>query len=275
MECMTSPPGSVGECELEVSTNRPTAHERHLQLLSIARVNGQIKVTQAARQLDVSVETVRRDLSVLEDQGLIRRMHGSAYPVESAGFESDLRHREGEYLAEKRRIAIEAARHLETAESIFIDEGFSPSLVAHELPDDRPLTVVTASLPVATMLAPRNAFTVIMLGGRVRGGTLGTVDHWATRMLSELVIDLAFIGANGISRTAGLTTPDPVVAEVKRAAIGVSRRRLFLGVSLKFRATSLCRFATVGDFDILVTDTKLPTAEANRFAMLGPTVLRV
>lgn len=253
---------------------RSSARARRRELLALARELGQLGVTDAASRLNVSVETIRRDLAVLEERGLVRRTYGSVYPVESIGFETDLDHRAGEWLPEKRRIAVEAVRHLEEAESVFIDEGYLPSVVAQELPVNRRLTVVTASMPVATILAPRSEYTVIMLGGRVRGRTLATVDHWVTQMLAEFVIDLAFIGSNGISPTAGLTTPDPVVAAVKSAAINVSRRRIFVGAHTKFRTSSFCRFAEVRDFELLVTDTRLSAAEAQRFSVLGPRVIR-
>ncbi|OEV20461.1 transcriptional regulator, partial [Streptomyces nanshensis] len=68
---------------------------------------------------------------------------------------------------------------------------------------------------MARVLAAEEEFTVLLLGGRVRGGTLATVEHWTTKMLAGFVIDLAFVGANGISREHGLTTPDPAVSEVK------------------------------------------------------------
>ena len=156
-------------------------------------------------------------------------------------------------------------------------DGFSvvPDL-AEALPTDRPLTVVTASLPIAALLADASsAITVLMLGGRVRGRTLATVDHWATQMLSGFVIDLAFIGANGISRERGLTTPDPAVADVKAQVVRVSRRRVFSGIHPKFGASSFCRFAEVTDFEAIITDTALPASEAHRYSLLGPQVIRV
>lgn len=223
----------------------------------------------------MSVETVRRDLKVLEAHGLVRREYGVAYPVESAGFESDLASRESEWLPEKRRIAAEAVLQIDDAETIFIDEGYLPQLVARQLPTETALTVVTASLPVASMLAVRPSCSVVVLGGRVRGRTLATVDHWATSMLSDFVIDLAFMGANGISRTHGLTTPDPAVAAVKSAAVAASRRRIFIGAHLKFSAVSFARFAEVSDFESLITDTRLSLSEAHRYTQLGPTVIRV
>ncbi|MBT2676279.1 DAK2 domain-containing protein, partial [Streptomyces sp. ISL-14] len=109
---------------------------------------------------------------------------------------------------ELRHTAAAAAEQLGDAETVFVDEGFTPQLIAEALPRDRPLTVVTASLPVAGALAEAENVSVLLLGGRVRSGTLATVDHWTTKMLAGFVIDLAYIGANGISREHGLTTPD-------------------------------------------------------------------
>jgi DeoR family fructose operon transcriptional repressor len=252
-----------------------SGHDRRRYLLARARTEGRVGVTGAAQDLQVSVETVRRDLKVLEDHGLVRREYGVAYPVESAGFESDLASREAEWLPEKRRIAAEAVLHIDDAETIFIDEGYTPQLLARQLPTDTALTVVTASLPVASMLAVRPSCSVIVLGGRVRGRTLATVDHWATTMLSDFVIDLAFLGSNGISRAHGLTTPDPAVAAVKSAVVRASRRRIFIGAHVKFSAVSFVRFAEVSDFETVITDTGLSPSEAHRYTQLGPTVIRV
>src|SRR5262249_38459998 len=173
---------------------------------------------------------------------------------------------------EKRRIAAAAVGLLGDAETIFIDEGFTPQLIAEALPPGRPLTVVTASLPTAALLATAGSVTVLLLGGRVRGRTLATVDHWATRMLSGFVLDLAFVGANGISREHGLTAPDPAVAEVKAQVVKVARRRIFCGVHTKFGVSSFCRFAEIGDFETIITDTSLPATEAHRYSLLGPQV---
>lgn len=135
--------------------------------------------------------------------------------------------------------------------------------------------MVTASLPVAGALAEAEHISVLLLGGRVRRGTLATVDHWTTKMLAGFVVDLAFIGANGISREHGLTTPDPAVSEVKAQAIRAARRVVFAGVHTKFGAVSFCRFAEVGALETIVTSTLLPSSEAHRYSLLGPQVIRV
>ncbi|MFI7387665.1 DeoR/GlpR family DNA-binding transcription regulator [Streptomyces sp. NPDC049813] len=252
-----------------------SAEERQREIVRTARRTGSVDVTELAVELGVAKETVRRDLRALEDHGLVRRTHGGAYPVESAGFETTLAFRTTMHVPEKRRIATAAADLLGDAETVFVDEGFTPQLIAEALPRDRPLTVVTASLATAGALAEADNTTVLLLGGRVRAGTLATVDHWTTKMLAGFVLDLAYIGANGISRDHGLTTPDPAVSEVKAQAIRAARRTVFAGVHTKFGAVSFCRFAPVGALEAIVTGSQLPTSEAHRYALMGPQVIRV
>jgi DeoR/GlpR family transcriptional regulator of sugar metabolism len=256
--------------------NARQGEERRRHILAQARGSGHIAVADLADELEVAAETVRRDLKMLEDHGLVRRTHGGAYPVEGAGFESNLAHRSESWVAEKRRIAVAAIEQLGPAETVFVDEGYTPQLVAEELArTGRTLTVVTASLSAAAALAASPTIEVILLGGRLRSRTLGTVDHWATSMLEQFVLDVAFLGANGITRDRGLTVPNTAVAAVKAKAMEVSRRQIFVGIHTKFGVTSFCRFAQVANFESLITDTTLSAHEAHRYAALGPQVIRV
>ncbi len=247
---------------------------RQARILEIARADGRVQVAALASDLDVAVETIRRDLRALADRGVLRRTHGGAVAVEGVGYESGVEYRSQAFVAEKRRIAEAAAGLLRGAETVYIDEGFTPRLVAEGLTTDGGLTVVTSSLLAAQALADDPRVTVLLLGGRMRGRTLATVDHWALRMLADLVIDVAYLGANGVSRDRGLTTPDPAVAAVKQAVVAQSRRRVFVGTHTKFGATSFCRFGDVADFETLVTGTELSAREAARYEALGPRVLR-
>ena len=251
------------------------AEDRQQWIVTRVRTDGRVDVAEVAEQLAVSPETVRRDLRQLQRNGLVRRVHGGAFPMERAGFETTLSSRTTRMVTEKHRIAKAAADLMAGAESVFLDEGFTPQLVAEALPTEVPLTVVTAALPTATLLARNPATTVIQLGGRIRGRTMATVDQWTIRMLDELVIDLAYVGANGISREHGLTTPDPAVAEVKRRAVRAARRAVFIGDHTKFGVDSFCRFADVGDFEVIVTDNGLSGVEARRYELLGAQVVRV
>ncbi|MFE5029829.1 DeoR/GlpR family DNA-binding transcription regulator [Streptomyces sp. NPDC056656] len=248
---------------------------RRREILTLARAKGSVDVTTLSSGLGVSPETVRRDLRSLEEHGLVKRTHGGAFPVESAAYETTLADRTQRQLPQKMRIASAGANLLRGAETVFVDEGFTPQLLAEALPDSRPLTVITASLTTAVVLSARPNISVVQLGGRVRRGTMATIGHDCTRMLAALVFDLAFIGANGISREHGLTTPDTMVGEVKAQAVRSAKRRVLISVSRKFGTVSFSRFAEISDFEAIVTDSGLSSTEAARYGMLGPQVIRV
>ncbi len=251
------------------------AHSRRSELLSHIRAHGRLDVNGIPDLLGVSAETVRRDLRALESQGLVRRGYGVAYPVESGAFESALQVRRDINPEEKLRIANGLIPRLGDAQIIFIDEGYLTELVAQRLPLDRPLTIVTSSLPVAMTLAPRSNIQVIILGGRVRGSTLGVADHWPVEMLGKLSIDLAILGANGVSLEHGMTTPDPAVAAVKAAAVASSQHRIFIGAHHKFGRSTFVKFADLSDFELLITGQELLPTVANRYTVAGVPLLRL
>lgn len=230
------------------------AIERRTWILDTARRDGRIDVGETSRRLGVVPETVRRDLGELERQGQLRRVHGGAVPVEGLGFEGELSARSTVRAGEKERIGRTAARLLDGVDSIFLDEGSTVAAFADALRPRRPLTVVTAALPVATRLASRERVEVLLLGGRVRPRNLGCVDHWAVRMLEGLVVDVAVLGTNGLTARHGLTCPDPNVAAVKSAAIGTARRSVLLADHTKFGVDSFCRFGALRELHTVVTD---------------------
>jgi DeoR family transcriptional regulator, fructose operon transcriptional repressor len=258
-----APPGSRG------------SRERRFQLLQLVRDNGELEVAALDALLGVSLETIRRDLRVLEAQGQIRRSYGRVFAVESGVFETPLAARSTINPEEKGRIASAVVGRIGEAQTIFIDEGFQTQLVAQRLPEDRRLTIVTASLPIATMLAPWPNMQVIILGGRVRGNTLGVVDLAAVDALRRLNLDLAIVGANGVSVERGMTTPDPAVAAVKEAAVRSATRRMFVGAHHKFGTTTFVSFAALSDFELIITGQELSATLANRFATAGANLLRV
>jgi|SRR4051794_23504538 DeoR family fructose operon transcriptional repressor len=250
------------------------AIERRKWLVERARDSGRLDVTEVSDELGLARETIRRDLTSLERQGLLRRVYGGAVPVERLNFESNLSMRAKRRQEEKHRIAATAANLVRTAESIYIDEGYLPQLVAEQLKPARPVTVVTSSLATATALVNRENIEVLCIGGRVRAQTLGVVDHWAVAMIESMVLDLAFMGANGVTLEHGMTVPDSAVAAVKIAAIRASRRRIFIADSTKFGADSFAKFADVTDFERIVTDNTLPVDYAAQLHARGVELTR-
>ncbi|MDR2380484.1 MAG: DeoR/GlpR family DNA-binding transcription regulator [Bifidobacteriaceae bacterium] len=256
------------------AANQRAGRERRARMIDLIRQRTSISVADLATAFNVSGETIRRDLRRLEERKLVARSYGVVHAVASGVVETGLDSRQNSSVEEKRRIAAEAPRHLEDARTIFIDEGYMPSLIAEALPAIG-LTVLTTSLPVANAILRRRAGEVIMVGGRIRPSTQGVVDRWATDMLHTLQPDLAFVGANGITEDGWLTTPDPLVAAVKEAACQAARRRIFVGAHYKFGVSTFVRFAALADFEAVITGRELPRAKAAVFGALGPRVFRV
>ncbi|GLW10970.1 DeoR family transcriptional regulator [Microtetraspora sp. NBRC 13810] len=250
------------------------AEERQQEILRRARTAGRVDVVTLAEEFTVTTETIRRDLTALERAGVLRRVHGGAIPVERLGFEPELATRDEVMTAEKERIAKAALAELPEDGSVIIDAGTTTGRLVQILPADRELTVIVNSPPLATALAARPNLSVIMLGGRVRGRTLATVDDWALQPLAHLNADVAFIAANGCSVAKGLTTPDPAEAAIKRAMVRAAERCVLLADHTKFTNTYLARFASMAEIDVVISDTGLDPALAAELTAAGPEVVR-
>jgi DeoR family transcriptional regulator, fructose operon transcriptional repressor len=235
----------------------PFAAQRQQSIIRTLRVDRRVDVAQIANTLGVTTETVRKDLIRLERQGLLRRVHGGAIPVDQLSFEPDVSTRV-QYARAKERIARAALNHIPPQGAVLLDAGSTTARLADMFPTDRPLTVFTNTLPVAVSLVTRPNLTVFTLGGRVRSRTLAEVDSWAARTLTEIHVDVAFLGTNGISIAHGLTTPDPAEAGIKRLMLTAARRRILLADHSKVGLVSLCKYGDLTDIDLLITDVGLP-----------------
>jgi len=249
------------------------AEERQQVILDRAHACGRVDVAALADDFAVSTETIRRDLTILERRGAIRRVHGGAIPLQRLGFEPALAMREGVMVAEKIRIAKAAVAELPEEGSILLDAGSTTARLAEELPTDRHLSVVTHSVSIALNLSSRENLTIILVGGRLRSRTLATVDAWALRALEGTFVDVAFIATNGISARRGLTTPDTAEAMIKRAAVGSSRRCVLLADHTKVGNDYFTRFAELSDIDTFITDDRVDRETVDEIANAGPRVV--
>lgn len=250
------------------------APERHQQILARARAEGRVDVTTLAVDLDVTPETVRRDLTALERHGLVRRVHGGAIPVERLGFSPAFADRERVLSNEKERIAKAALEELPDGGAIILDAGTTTVRIAEMLPGDRELTVVTHALPVATVLATRPNVTLHIVGGTVRGRTLAAVGNWALRDLAEIHADIAFVGTDGISAEQGLTTPDLAEAAVKQALVDAARRTVVVADRTKVGRAEFAHVAPLSRVDTLVTDSGVDPELAEELEGAGLRVVR-
>jgi DeoR family transcriptional regulator, fructose operon transcriptional repressor len=249
------------------------AEERQQAIVRRAREAGQVDVVSLSEELEVTPETVRRDLTVLERSGLVRRVHGGAIPIERLGFEPGLSARDSVFTAEKERIAKAAVGELADDAAILIDAGTTTRRFAEILPTDRELTVVVNSPQLATILFRRPNLTVMLLGGRVRSRTGAVVDDWAVGLLRGIHVDTAFMATNGISVERGLTTPDHAEAAVKGAMIASARRTLLLADHSKIGNDHFARFGVVPDVDVFITDAGAEGELVDEIRASGPRVV--
>jgi len=250
------------------------APERHRAIVDRVSMGGRASVNDLAEALDVTPETIRRDLTELEKQGLVRRVHGGAIPVRRLGFQPSVDSRNNVHVEEKGRIAQAALEQVPHEGAIILDSGTTTGRLVTMLPVDRQLTVVTNSVQHAIALANRENVTLLLLGGRVRGRTLSCVDTWAIQSLKGITADVAFVGADGISVERGLTTPDRTEAEIKAAMLTAARRTVVMADHTKFGDEHFSKFGAVEDIDVIITDRGLDAAVASEIEAAGPMVVR-
>ena len=250
------------------------AAERQEAIVDAAHAQGRVDVTEISERLGVTPETVRRDLTVLEQRGLVRRVHGGALPVAQTDREPSILQRLGVGAGEKQRIAERALAELPGQGTILLDSGTTTLALARLLTNDLGLAVVTNSVAIAAVLSDHPDLQLHLLGGQVRPHTGAAVGSWVERALSGTCIDVAFLGTNGFSLDRGLTTPDLAEADAKRAMIAASRRRIVLADASKAGLSHFQRFANVEEVSLLITDSRLDDETTEAFDNAGMEVAR-
>lgn len=226
--------------------------KRHGRILEILEREGTVSIATLAGRLDVSTETVRRDLRPLAARGTVVRMHGAVGLAGTAG-EAPFRRRMSENAEAKQRIARAAARTVRNGDSLILDTGTTTSFFARALAGHEGLDVVTNSTDVALTLAARPENRVFLLGGRVNGDSGALLGAEAVQALSRFRADLAVISAGGIGPD-GIMDYDPDEAAFARTALTRGRRRMVVSDSGKFGRDALVRVAGLDGIDELVTD---------------------
>ncbi|MFN2320897.1 MAG: DeoR/GlpR family DNA-binding transcription regulator [Dermatophilaceae bacterium] len=249
------------------------AAERQQRIMAEARSAGRVEVAALADVLRVTPETVRRDLTVLERRGTLRRVHGGAIPVERLELEPTLATRTRRLTEEKRRIATRAIEELPAEGTVILDAGSTTLAVAELFPRTLDVTVLTNSVAAAGILTNHPGVDLYLIGGRIRGVTGAAVGEWAVSALRDIYVDVAFLGTNGFSFARGLTTPDQSESLVKRAMVGAARRRILVSDATKSGDDHLHRFADLGELDLIITDTDLDAEVATEIRTLGPEVV--
>jgi DeoR/GlpR family transcriptional regulator of sugar metabolism len=241
---------------MQGSSSTLLARQRHAYILDRVRTDGGVRVADLVRELGVSDMTVRRDLEVLHDQGLLEKVHGGATAVvPSALFEPGFSAKSELQRDAKEAIADAAARLVHPGQAIAISAGTTTYAVARRLLEVPQLTVVTNSVPVADVLyhGGRPDQTVILTGG-VRTPSDALVGPFAVAALRTVNVDLVIMGVHGMDPHAGFTTPNMLEAETDRAMVEAARRLVVVADHTKWGVIGISSIARLSQADTLITD---------------------
>ncbi len=232
-------------------------HNRQREIYLLALKEGSVEVADLARRFDVTTETIRRDLSDLQDRKRLRRVHGGAVPYERLHHEPMVEARGALNSQQKQRIAREAITLLPKQGSVIIDSGSTLQHLAEVFPPDTQLHVVTNSLASGLILARLGLANLTVLGGGVRTNTFAMVDGYTVDAVRELQVDMLLISCDGLTFQRGLTTPYREESLVKRAMIESARTVVACVDFSKIGNGQMFSYAELDEIDVLITDDRI------------------
>jgi DeoR/GlpR family transcriptional regulator of sugar metabolism len=237
--------------------------ERQRLIVREVEVHNRVLLTDLSEKLEVSVDTVRRDVKELDSLRKLRKVHGGAV---SLGFMTPAAASTDIYaIEEKIAIAKKALRILKDGSVIFIDGGTTCQELARLLPERLELTCFTISLPVAMLLQGKPGVRVILIGGEVSGDAQITTGATTIAALNSIKVDYGFIGTGYVDALHGLTEFDWDVVQVKKAVIAASRKAILLCISEKLNSQHRYRTCDISAINTIITELDPQSNRLNLF----------
>lgn len=255
--------------------------QREKRILQVLLRHGNSSVEELAELLGASAASVRRDLTRLEQNNLVRRTHGGA---KLAGdlhyapfrFDSTFQEREGRFAEEKRRIGLAAAELIHERDTVGITAGTTTAQVARCIRHRKGIQIITNAVNIGMELNTRDALTVTLTGGIMRwAGAFSLTGPMAMESLRSVFLDKAFIGACGMDVLRGATTIEAEEAAVFRAMARQAKQVIFVADSSKIAMVSPALICPVTDIDVLVTDSGISSEALAGFQASGIQVIAV
>ena len=228
--------------------------QRRQAILAEVSERSAVAADELAREFDVSVETIRRDLRDLQRRGLLDRVYGGATRPAVRSSEGSFAARSTRHIEAKRAIARLAASLVEPGETIVIDVGTTALEVARALPAAFRGRVLTNSVPAALELSARDQVEIMLCGGQVRPGDAACSGAHAEAFFAEFYADRAFLGSGGVHPEAGLTDYYPAEVVVRRTIIAHTAACYVLADSSKLGAIAVHRVCPLDRITAVLTD---------------------
>jgi DeoR/GlpR family transcriptional regulator of sugar metabolism len=222
------------------------------------REHGFVSIPDLREAMEVSESTIRRDLEALEENGEAKRTHGGVFstgPTTSVK-QFETKKNPGQW-DKKRLIALAAAELIEDHDTLLLDGGSTTYELARQLVD-RPLQIVTNSLPVANLFSSSDSVDLVLLGGALHNRTGVTLGSYSNQMLESLNVQKAFLSVAGVN-AKGFYNSNMLLVETERAMMRCADRTIIVADSSKFGRSSLARLCDWSSVHTLVVDDALPT----------------
>ncbi len=253
--------------------------DRVNKILTIVREVSSITIKDLALKLNVSKMTIRRDLERILSDPEIQFIRGVLIysPAPSTGNELKYSVISASTLNrnEKERIAAKAASLLEPDDTIIIDAGSTTELLACTIPEDIKLEVICFSLNILNQILKNRNCSITLPGGKFHSSSMVFQSREGIKLLENTRVKKAFISAYGVNLKLGVTCSAYFEREMKMTAINAAEQRILLADSSKFKKVKNIHFADLEDFDIIITDNKLPRDIAEKIEKRGITLFTV
>jgi DeoR/GlpR family transcriptional regulator of sugar metabolism len=249
-----------------------TAERRQL-ILEMLRRDGKVLSSQLSVELQVSEDTIRRDLRDMAEAGLLQRVHGGALLKSPTAYSYTTRQTQAPQAKEE--IAKMAAKLIRPGQVVIFDSGTTAYSVAQQLPLDLKATIITNSPPIATVLAAHPHVEVIVLGGRLKKELQVAVGAETVKALQQFQADLCFLGVAGLHPEIGITVYDYEESHVKRAMLSSAAEVVALVSSEKLGTVAPYVVGQVSELSHLVTESSVPDRLLIPYRAAGLTIVRM
>ena len=247
--------------------------ERHKYIKEQLSKNGFVRVLDVAEHLGVTGATIRKDLRILEAQGVLYRTHGSASPVKPHVMDLSIGEKSTQHVSEKQAIARAAQTLIMPDDAIILASGSTVTAFAEVLKPDGSINVVTPSLGIAVLLNERDAVKVMVLGGEMYKNSLSVRGGYAEQGLINVSCSKLFIGCDGIDLASGVTCSNIPESRLTNAMMAAASQAVVLADSSKFGRRGFGKIGNVEDVDIIITDSGIPDSFKNKIEDAGVQVI--
>ncbi len=245
--------------------------ERHQQILDKIKLSRKVLSSSLSIELNVSEDTIRRDLNELSAKGLIKKVHGGALPIDNKVL--SYIERSSYNLKEKNIIARKAVKLIKDGQVIIMSGSTTNLQLAKIIPSDINATIYTYSLPIALQLTEHPSIEIIFIGGKLYKPAQVTVGLDVVSSISQLRADLCFMGTGGINISNGMTEPNWEVSHIKKCMIEASKKVIVLCTQNKINNIKRYPVTPIHKINTIVTDAEPEDSIFNDFKEKGVIVL--